>query len=60
IGLCTPPVGTCLFIGCGVGGTTLAKVIRPLLPIFIAMFTGLMLITYWPALTLWLPRMLGL
>ena len=60
IGLCTPPVGTCLFIGCGVGGTTLAKVIRPLLPIFIAMFIGLMLITYWPALTLWVPRMLGL
>ncbi len=60
IGLCTPPVGTCLFIGCGVGGTTLAKVIRPLLPIFIAMFIGLMLITYWPALTLWLPRALGL
>jgi TRAP-type C4-dicarboxylate transport system permease large subunit len=43
-----------------VGGTTLAKVIRPLLPIFIAMFIGLMLITYWPALTLWLPRALGL
>jgi tripartite ATP-independent transporter DctM subunit len=60
IGLCTPPVGTCLFIGCGVGGTTLAKVIRPLLPIFIAMFIGLMLITYWPALTLCLPRALGL
>jgi len=60
IGLCTPPVGTCLFIGCGVGGTTLAKVIRPLLPIFIAMFIGLMLITYWPALTLWLPNALGL
>ncbi len=60
IGLCTPPVGTCLFIGCGVGGTTLAKLIRPLFPIFIAMFIGLMLITYWPALTLWLPRALGL
>ncbi len=60
IGLCTPPVGTCLFIGCGVGGTTLAKVIRPLIPIFIAMFIGLMLITYWPALSLWLPRALGL
>lgn len=60
IGLCTPPVGTCLFIGCGVGGTTLAKVISPLLPIFIAMFIGLMLITYLPAITLWLPRALGL
>ncbi len=60
IGLCTPPVGTCLFIGCGVGGTTLAKVIKPLLPIFIARFIGLLLITNWPILTLWLPRALGL
>lgn len=40
IGLCTPPVGTCLFIGCGVGNTTIAKVVRPLIPIFIAMMIG--------------------
>lgn len=60
IGLCTPPVGTCLFLGCGVGGTTIAKVIKPMVPIFVAMFIGLMLITYVPELSLWLPRLLNL
>jgi tripartite ATP-independent transporter DctM subunit len=59
IGLCTPPVGNCLFVGCGVAGTTIAKVWRPLLPFFSAMFVVLMLVTYWPALSLALPRALG-
>ena len=60
IGLCTPPVGTCLFIGCGIGKTTIAKVTGPLLPFFGAMVASLMVITYWPALSLWLPRLLKL
>ena len=60
IGLCTPPVGTCLFIGCGVGNTTIAKVVRPLIPIFIAMAIGLLLITYVPGLSNWLPSIFGL
>jgi len=55
IGLCTPPVGTCLFIGCGVGQTTIAKVTRTMLPFFAAMLVALMAISYIPALTLWLP-----
>ena len=55
IGLCTPPVGTCLFIGCGVGKTTIAKVSRPMLPFFAAMIAALLLITYLPSLSLWLP-----
>ncbi len=59
IGLCTPPVGNCLFVGCGVAETTIAKVWRPLLPFFVAMFVVLMLVTYWPALSLALPRALG-
>lgn len=59
IGLCTPPVGSCLFVGCGVAGTTIAKVWRPLLPFFFTMFAVLMLVTYWPALSLALPRALG-
>lgn len=59
IGLCTPPVGNCLFVGCGVAGTTIAKVWRPLLPFFAAMFVVLMLVTYWPALSLALPKALG-
>ncbi len=59
IGLCTPPVGTCLFLGCGVGKTTIAKVTPLLLPFFGAMIVALMLITYIPALSLWLPQLFG-
>lgn len=57
IGLCTPPVGTCLFVGCSVGKTSIARVVRPMLPLFAAMFIGLLLITYLPELSLWLPRL---
>lgn len=60
IGLCTPPVGTCLFLGCGVGKTTIARVTPFMIPFFIAMFIGLMLISYVPALSMWLPRVFGL
>ena len=59
IGLCTPPVGSCLFVGCGVAGTTIAKVWRPLLPFFFAMFVVLLAVTFWPALSLALPKALG-
>ncbi len=60
IGLCTPPVGTCLFVGCGVGKTTIAELVRPLTPFLIAMVAALMLVTYVPELSLWLPRQAGL
>ncbi|MGH7577288.1 MAG: TRAP transporter large permease [Longimicrobiales bacterium] len=59
IGLCTPPVGTVLFIGCGVAETRIATVVRPLLPLFVAMIAALMLVTYVPWLSLWLPRLFG-
>ncbi len=59
IGLCTPPVGSCLFVGCGVAGTTIAKVWRPLVPFFVAMFAVLLAVTFWPALALALPKALG-
>jgi len=59
IGLCTPPVGSVLFVGCGVGDTTIAKLWRPLLPFFFAMVFVLLLVTYWPAVSLVLPRALG-
>lgn len=55
IGLCTPPVGTCLFIGCGVGKTSIAKVTPTMLPFFSAMVVALMVITYVPSVSLWLP-----
>jgi len=59
IGLCTPPVGSVLFVGVGIAGTSIQKVIRPLMPLFIAMLVSLMLVTYFPELSLWLPRMFG-
>ena len=60
IGLCTPPVGTCLFVACSVGKTTIARVIAPAIPFFIAMTIALLLITYLPWLSMWLPRLLDL
>ncbi len=59
IGLCTPPVGNCLFVGCGVGETTIARVWRPMLPFLLAMIAVLMLVTYWPPLSTALPKALG-
>lgn len=59
IGLCTPPVGSVLFIGVGVAKTTIQKVIRPLLPLFLAMLVSLVLVSMFPELSLWLPRVFG-
>ncbi len=60
IGLCTPPVGSCLFLGCGIGNTTIAKVTKPMIPFFIAMFIAVLLITFIPQISLWLPQACGL
>lgn len=60
IGVCTPPVGSVLFVGVGVAKTSIAKVFLPLLPFFITMIVGLLIITLFPQLTLWLPRIFGL
>ena len=60
IGLCTPPVGSVLFVGVGIAKTSIEKVVKPLLPLFIAMIVALFLVTYFPELTLWLPRKFNL
>lgn len=60
IGLCTPPVGSVLFVGCSVADLKIQQVIRPLLPLFLVMIGVLLLITYFPDLTLWLPRVFDL
>ena len=57
IGLCTPPVGSVLFVGVGVAGTRISRVTRPLMPFFIAMIIALMVVTYVPDLSLWLPNL---
>ncbi len=60
VGLCTPPVGTVLFLGCGIANTTVTKIMRFLLPCFAAMITVLFICTYTPWIALWLPRLFGL
>jgi len=59
IGLCTPPVGSVLFVGCGVAGIPISRVVRPLMLMFAAQVAGLMIVTYVPKLSLWLPRLAG-
>tara|TARA_B100000959_G_scaffold282912_1_gene350456 strand:+ start:8637 stop:9929 length:1293 start_codon:yes stop_codon:yes gene_type:complete len=59
IGLCTPPVGSVLFLGCGIGKTSIDQLIKPLLPLYMAMIIILLLITYFPQLSLFLPTYLG-
>ncbi|MEM7548618.1 MAG: TRAP transporter large permease [Bacteroidota bacterium] len=59
IGLCTPPVGSVLFVGVGVAKISIQQVIKPMLPLFIAMLVTLLLITYVPQITLWWPRLFG-
>ena len=59
IGLCTPPVGSVLFVGCSVADLPITKVIKPLIPFFIAMMITLLLITYIPDLSLFIPKYFG-
>ncbi len=56
IGLCHPPVGATLFVGCAVGKVTIEEVMRRIWPFYGVMFAVLMLVTYLPELSLWLPR----
>jgi tripartite ATP-independent transporter DctM subunit len=55
IGLLTPPVGTCLFVGAGVGKSDIVLVSRAMLPFYVVMVAVLFLITYWAPLSMTLP-----
>ncbi len=59
IGLCTPPVGTALFLGCGIADTTVTKVMRHILPFFVAMIITVLICTFVPQISMWLPDILG-
>jgi tripartite ATP-independent transporter DctM subunit len=60
IGLITPPVGPTLFVGCAIGKVTMEEVSKELWPFYGAMCLALLIVTYVPALSLWLPRTFGL
>lgn len=60
IGLITPPVGGVLFIGSGLTGKPIEQLAKHTFPFLVVMFVVLMMVTYMPALSLWLPGVLGL
>jgi tripartite ATP-independent transporter DctM subunit len=59
IGLLTPPVGSVLFVGSAVGKLKIEALVKAMYPFFGVLLALLALVTYWPALTLWLPRVMG-
>ena len=59
IGLCTPPVGSVLFVGCAVGKISIWEAMKTIWPFYGAAVAVLMLVTFVPALSLWLPAMFG-
>jgi len=59
VGFVSPPVGSCLFVASAIGEVKIDEVIRPILPFLGVMIVALVLITYWPGMTLLIPRLLG-
>jgi TRAP-type C4-dicarboxylate transport system permease large subunit len=59
IGLCTPPVGSTLFVGCAVGRLPIERAARGLWPFYLAMIVVLLLVTFVPAFSLYLPGLVG-
>jgi tripartite ATP-independent transporter DctM subunit len=57
LGLNTPPVGTTQFVGCAIGGISVGQVMRTILPFYGALTATMLIITYVPALSLWLPHL---
>ncbi len=60
LGNITPPVGSVLFVGCGISKISIEEVTKTLLPYFVVMFAILMAVTYIPALSLGIPQLMGL
>jgi tripartite ATP-independent transporter DctM subunit len=57
LGLCTPPVGTCLFVGCAVGKIKIEEALKSIWPFYLALLAALMLVTYVPAISMFLPSL---
>lgn len=58
VGLCTPPVGSALFVGCAIGKTPIERTAKNMMPLYLTMVIVLMLVTYIPDVSLLLPRLL--
>jgi len=58
IGMLTPPVGICLFVSCGIADLPLGRVARAAIPFVIASILVLLVTSFWPPLTLWIPSLI--
>jgi TRAP-type C4-dicarboxylate transport system permease large subunit len=59
LGLCTPPVGSVLFVGCAVGGVRLEDAVKTIWPFYLAILIALLFVTFFPAISMTLPNLLG-
>lgn len=59
LGLCTPPVGACLFVGCAIGNVPIEKAVKSIWPFYIAILVTLMLVTFIPEISMFLPDLMG-
>jgi len=59
LGLCTPPVGSVLFVGCAVGGVRLEDAVKTIWPFYLAILIALLFVTFFPAISLTLPNLVG-
>ena len=57
IGLLTPPVGSTLFVGCAIGKIPIEQMVRPMIPFYVTMIIALLIITFVPSVSLWLPSL---
>ncbi len=60
LGNITPPVGSVLFVGCGIGHVTIEQVTPKLIPYFVVLVIALLMVTFIPGISLWIPQLLGL
>lgn len=58
IGLCTPPVGSCLFVGCTIGQLSMEQAVKTIWPFYMGLFAVLMLVTYIPSISMFLPNLI--
>jgi tripartite ATP-independent transporter DctM subunit len=58
LGLCTPPVGACLFVGCAIGNVPIDKAVRTIWPFYLAILVALAMVTFVPSVSLTLPALL--
>jgi tripartite ATP-independent transporter DctM subunit len=59
LGLCTPPVGACLFVGCAVGGIPIERAVKTIWPFYAAILAALIMTTFIPAISLTLPNLIS-